>query len=576
MPTISQWRLSNNNSTGKKRLAAELGINHLISQILINRNIESPDEAKKFLFPSLKDLHNPFLMKDMEKGVDRVIDAIIRGQKITVYGDYDADGITSTVILVKFLKECCDNVSFYIPDRIREGYGLNIEAVDMIKKDGSQLILTVDCGISNHKEIDYALTLGIDTVVLDHHEVPETLPRATAAINPNRRDSAFPFRSLAGVGVVFNFLIALRGTLRNRGFWKNRQYPNLKAYLDLVALGTIGDMMPLVDENRIFTKIGLSILDLDSRAGLKALKLVSGLEKSVIDAESAAFKLIPRINAAGRVGSPYDAVKLLLSNDFSESLVMAERLDQYNSQRQEIERTIVKELLEIIDAELDPGARSCFVFSSTRWHPGVIGIVASKIVERYYRPTVLISIKDGIGRGSARSIAEYNLYEGLESKCSPLLLSYGGHRYAAGISIREEDILDFSRLLSEAVEVDIGDTRPTPQTVIDAECTLGDIDFNLLSQIEMLAPFGNMNPEPIFCAKDIFVESHTMVGNNHLRMSLSDNTIGYDSIWFNRGNLFGSLDGSKVDIAFTPQLNRWKGMSNIQLKIRDLSMNLAS
>ncbi|MCK9274751.1 MAG: single-stranded-DNA-specific exonuclease RecJ [Syntrophales bacterium] len=572
MPSPLHWILSKGDKTVQKVLASELGINTLISQILINRNIRTPEEAKKFLFPSLKDLHNPFLMEDMERGVQRVIEAVDTNQNIVVYGDYDVDGITSTVILVKFLKEFHENTTYYIPDRIDEGYGLHQSAIDRLKKNGAQLIITVDCGISNHEEIAYAKRLGIDTIILDHHEVPETLPAAAAAINPNRKDSSFPFRNLAGVGVVFNFLVALRVNMRRRGFWRNKEYPNLKAYLDLVALGTIGDMMPLVDENRIFVKIGLSMLAEDNRTGLKALKLISGLENETVDSESAAFKLIPRINAAGRVGSSYDAVKLLLSNDMKESNTIAGRLDSCNSKRQELERTIINELLQKIDSEKELTGRNCFVFSSHKWHPGVIGIVASKIVERYYRPTVLISIKDGIGRGSARSIAEYNLFKGLESNCSQLLLSFGGHRYAAGISIREADIQDFSRILSDAIKSDMGEAKFVQQTLIDVMCRLEDIDYNLLSQIEMLAPFGNKNPEPVFCAENIWVESHTTVGNNHLRMSVSNRNIGYDSIWFNRGDLFGSLSGSKVGIAFTPQVNRWRGGSNIQLKIKDLSL----
>ena len=572
MSPAPNWKLPNRNVEAQHDLVTELGLNPLISQILINRNILTPEDAKKFLFPSLRDLHNPFLLEDMTAGVERVITAIQTGENIVVFGDYDVDGITSTVILVKFLQDICDHVSYYIPNRLTEGYSLNKEAIAKLKQRETQLIITVDCGTSNHEEIQYAQTLGIDTIVLDHHEVPDALPECVALINPHRKDSAFPFKYLAGVGVTFNFLIALRGSLRNQGFWKNRTYPNLKIYLDLVALGTIGDLVPLLDENRTFAKIGLGIISNGDRIGLRALRFISGLEYSNIDSESAAFKLIPRINAAGRVGSPDEAVRLLLTDDFNEALVIAEKLDSYNRERQELERVIFSEILQRIDSTADVNKFNSFVFSSPQWHPGVIGIVASRIVERYYRPTILISLKDGIGRGSGRSIAEFNLYEGLDRNCSPLLISYGGHRFAAGISIREENINDFSEIFDEVVNNNIGDKKPVPQTFIDARCTLKDIDYNLLSQIEMLSPFGNMNSEPVLCAENLKVRSHTVVGNNHLRLFIAGNGVDYDSIWFNKANLFNSLDKSMVNLAFTPQFNHWKGGNSIQLKIKDLSI----
>ena len=572
MLPITHWRLPSPNTKVQTRqigtLASELEISPVVSQILINRGIITTEDAKEFLFPSLKQLHNPLLIKDMEKGVDRLIEAISGNEKIVVYGDYDADGITSTVILVKFLREIHDNVSYYIPERIDEGYGLNMTAIDKFRDEGIKLIITVDCGVSDHEEIAHAVSSGIDVIVTDHHEIPDILPDCSAVINPNRSDCSFPFKFLAGVGVAFNLLIALRGKLRNMGFWEGRKSPNLREYLDLVAIGTIGDVVPLQDENRILTKIGLGVSNNNRRIGLKALVAVSEMRNKTISAEAAAFKLIPRINAAGRIGAPGDAVELLLTEDEEKAAILAGRLDSYNKERQKMEKAILEEILEYIDTTVDIDQVNSLVFSSRKWHPGVIGIVASRLVDRYHRPAILISIRDGIGKGSGRSIVEFNLYGGIE-KCSSMLLSYGGHRYAAGISIREEDIEEFSKAFSRAVHEEMGDEKPVAETIIDALCDLDEIDYTLISQIEMLAPFGNMNPEPILCAKGIKISSLTTVGNNHLKMRACGENSYFDTIWFNGGHFSTLLSGATAEIAFTPQTNHWNGKSSIQLKMKD-------
>ena len=572
----TSWKLPDKDSQTHYDLAREFGLTPMVSRMLINRNISDPADAHRFLHPSLKDLHNPFLMKDMEEGVNRLIEAIFKGERIAVYGDYDADGITSIVVLVKFLQDIQQHVTYYIPDRIAEGYGLNKSAIDVIKNDGVSLIITVDCGITESDEVAYATSRGIDTIILDHHEVPDILPDAVAAINPNRADCSFPFKQLAGVGIAFNFVIALRGALRNIGFWKDKPYPNLKEYLDLVALGTIGDISPLIDENRIFSKIGLEIISEGRRIGIKALKEKSGMGLNVVGAQDASFKLIPRINAAGRVGSPKDAVNLLLTGDVDEAHRLASVLDSYNRERQEIERNILNEILERIKARYGNEDIKSIVLASPDWHPGVIGIVASKLVDRYHRPAILISLKDGVGKGSGRSIAEFNLYQGLKEQCDPFLISYGGHRYAAGISIKEENIEEFSFALDDAIATDLDLSNLSPQTRVDAYCNLNEIDYNLISQIEMLAPFGNMNPEPILCVENISVTSLTTVGNNHLKMVLNDSTVHQNSIWFGMAHLSDRLYNSRVNALFTPQINNWNGKSNIQLRMKDVSLSLLS
>ncbi len=568
LPT-THWRLPESNPEIERLLVRELGINPLISRILIKRNISTVDEVKKYLSPSLHDLHNPFYMKDMQEGVDRLIKAIYNREKVLIYGDYDADGITSVALLVKFLRKIHDDITYYIPDRIGEGYSLNRNAIDKIKSDNVNLIITVDCGISDYDEISYAGSLGMDVIILDHHAVPDKIPEAAAVINPTRSDCRFPFKDLAGVGVAFNFLIALRGRLREDNFWKNGEYPNLKEYLDIVALGTIGDLSPLIDENRIFARIGLELITEGKRVGLNALKAVSGMEYSAIDSNGAAFSLIPRINAAGRIGSPEDAVQLLLTDDVNEAMKIAGHLDACNRERQRIEKVVLSEIIDIIDTSMDLQKTSSFVFASGKWHPGVIGIVASRLVDRYCKPAMLISLKNGIGKGSGRSIAGFDMYQGLK-RCDSLLVSYGGHRYAAGIVIKEDAIEEFNNCFDEIIREDLAVSDLAPQTAIDAQCSLSEIDHQMVSQLDLLAPFGSMNPEPVLCVRNVNVVSPTIVGNNHLKMRISGDGTSCNSIWFNKGHFIDVLSGP-FDIAFTPQINYWNGTHSVQLKMKDMA-----
>ncbi|MBP6914582.1 MAG: single-stranded-DNA-specific exonuclease RecJ [Smithellaceae bacterium] len=571
LPT-TQWKLKN--SVNKKieySLNKEFGVSAIISQVLANRNLTDLDSARRYLYPSLNELHSPFLMKDMKKGIMRLLRAIYNKEKIVIYGDYDADGITSVVILFKFLNELPSSVSYYIPDRLDEGYGLKKPVIDKFKRENVSLIITVDCGVSDIEQIAHAQMLGIDTIVLDHHEISASLPCAAATINPNRSDCNFPFKDLAGVGIAYNFLIALRGALRKEGFWENENYPNLKEYLDIVALGTIGDIAPLIDENRIFTKIGLELLTEGKRPGIKALKEVSGIDGQIIDSYKASFCLIPRINAAGRIASALDAVQLLLTDNIDEARTLAAKLDEYNRRRQSLEKNILNEIIEKIGQAHDWKKLNALVFASENWHPGVVGIVASRLVDLFNRPAFVISLNNGIGKGSGRSISEFNIHQGLK-QCASLLLSYGGHYRAAGISIKEDNIDEFSDLLNEIIRNSVDSQSIISQTMIDAECQLSDINLKLINEMEMLAPFGCNNPEPILCARNIKVSSPTIVGNNHLKMKLSSKGISHDSIWFSMGEFLPALSGAHLDVAFTPQINYWNGTSDIQLKMKDAAI----
>jgi single-stranded-DNA-specific exonuclease len=568
----TQWKIKNTlNKDIEILLSNEFGIHPIISQILANREFRDMEDVRHYLYPSLTDLYNPFLMKDMKAGISRLLKAIYNHEKIVIYGDYDADGITSVAILFKFIKEITPDVTYYIPDRIEEGYGLKNPAIDNFKKDNVELIITVDCGISDHEQIAYAQTLGIDTIVLDHHAISGALPPAVANVNPNRTDCTFPFKDLAGVGIAYNFLIALRGSLRKEGFWKNKDYPNLKEYLDIVALGTIGDIAPLIDENRIFVKIGLELITEGKRPGIKALKEISGIDGQIIDSFKASFCLIPRINAAGRIASPLDAVALLLTDDMEEARMLAAKLDTYNRRRQAMEKIILNDILEKISNTHDFEKKNALVFASDKWHPGVVGIVASRLVDLFSRPAFVISLKDGIGKGSGRSISDFNIYKGIQ-QCSSLLLSYGGHNYAAGISIKEDDIAEFTMLLDEIIRESGQFSDLVSKTIIDSECQLKDINMSFISQMQLLAPFGSRNPEPVLCARNIKVSSPTIVGNNHLKMCLTSNGMSRNSIWFSMGHHRSAVAGANLDIVFTPQINQWNGTSDIQLKMRDVTV----
>jgi len=552
-------------------LTREFSVSRIVSKLILNRHVASLEDAHRYLHPSLNHLHSPFLMQDMKKGVARIISAIHAGEEIVIYGDYDADGITSVVILYKFIKQLTSKVSYYIPDRVLEGYGLKNNVIDKFKNKNVKLIITVDCGISDVEQIAYARSIGMDTIVLDHHEISDQLPAAVACINPNRSDCAFPFKNLAGVGIAFNFLIALRGTLRKEGFWKDGQYPNLREYLDIVALGTIGDIAPLIDENRIFARIGLELLTEGKRPGIKALKEVSGIDGQLIDSFKASFCLIPRINAAGRIASPLDAVDLLLSETLEEARPLAEKLDLHNRRRQAMEKDILKEILGQLGTNPDLDNINALVFSSEKWHPGVVGIVASRLVDLFSRPAFVISLKDGVGKGSGRSVADFNIHKGLQ-QCASLLLSFGGHYRAAGISIKEDDIDEFACVLDDIIRNSVSVVEKVSATMIDSECSLEDINFELIEQITQLAPFGCENPEQVLCARGIRASSTAIVGANHLRMRLTSNNTVYNAIWFSMGRHISAVNGATLDIVFSPQINYWNGTSEIQLKMKDAAI----
>ncbi len=555
-------------------LSKKLDIPPLVAQLLIKRGITDSQEGERFLSPLLQHLHDPFLMKDMDKAVDRVVQALKNRDKITIYGDYDVDGITACTLLMDFLCSLGAQTSYYIPHRLKEGYGLNADALKKIAAQGTSLLITVDCGVSDREEIELAQQLGIDTIVVDHHEPPPLPSPAYAVLDPLQPDCHFPFKGLAGVGVAFHLVIALRRRLRDAGFWHNNTEPNLHRYLDLVALGTIADIVPLIDVNRVFVKHGLKELEDSIRPGIVALKEVSGIGKEEISTGHVGFRLAPRLNAGGRIASAQMGVELLLTQDSERAYRIAAELDQANRERQGIEERIYQEAKEIMgrDGLLD---RHSIILSSDEWHPGVIGIVASRIAEEFWRPTILVALDGDEGKGSARSIAGFHIYEGLQA-CENHLVGFGGHKYAAGLTISRDMINAFRNAFEEVVAKQMGDEDFTPTILVDAEVDLGEITPELLNYLSRFPPYGPSNPKPIFSTREkLPIQDIRTMGRNTLKFMIRENTRTYEAIGFGMGDQSQQLT-SKVTIAFHPRINEWQGERRLQLELKALETGTES
>ncbi len=550
----------------KENLSKQLHMPPLVAQLLIKRGITNPQDGERFLSPLLHHLYNPFLMKDMDKGVERVIRALQKQEQISIYGDYDADGITACALLVDFLRSLGLQPSYYIPHRLKEGYGLNSEAIKKIAAQGTKLLICVDCGISDREEIQLARQLGMDTIVVDHHEIPPLPSPAYAVLDPLQADCPFPFKGLAGVGVAFHLVVALRSRLRDNAFWRDSAEPNLRRYLDLVALGTIADIVPLVDLNRVLLMYGLEEMSKRLRPGLIALKEVSGIGNEEISTGHVAFRLAPRLNAGGRIANAQMGVELLLTNESESAQSIAAELDRANRERQSIEEGLYREAKEFIVRDRLFNRKS-MVLSSDDWHPGVIGIVASRLADEFGRPTILIALNGDEGKGSARSIAGFHLYEGLR-ECAEHLLGFGGHKYAAGLSISRDKIQAFRDGFEEAVNRKLGDADFTPTIFIDAEIDLQEITPELLNYLSLFSPYGPTNPKPIFATRErLPIHDIRIMGKDTLKFSLKGKKKTYEVIGFGMGYLSSQLP-AKVRIAFHPKMNVWQGVQRLQLELR--------
>lgn len=566
-----RWNIFHCPAELREQLSRQLDIPPLVAQLLIKRGITDAWEGKKFLSPSLNHLYDPFLMKNVDRGAERIIKAIKRREKILIYGDYDVDGITACALLVDFLRSLGAQTSYYIPNRLEEGYGLNAEAVKRFGDQKVGLLICVDCGISDQEGIRLAQQLGMDTIVVDHHEVPAQLPPAYAILNPLQPDCPFPFKGLAGVGVTFNLVVALRSRLRNLGSWREEGEPNLRRYLDFVSLGTIADIVPLVDVNRVLVKFGLKELKETVKPGILALKEVSGIRRGEISTGQVAFRLAPRLNAGGRVASGQKGVGLLLEREYAQAQRIAEELDQANRERQSIEERIYREAKEIIQQE-ELGRQRSLVLSSDGWHPGVVGIVAAKLAEEFWRPTVLIALDGYEGKGSARSVVGFHLYEGLK-ECEKHLLALGGHKYAAGLKISRDKLRPFSEGFERVVNEKARDEDLTPTIFVDAEVDLAEITVELLNHLSLLPPHGPANPKPLFSTRNrLPVHDVRTVGEDSLKFKMRERGETYEIIGFGMGYLSPTLP-SELRIAFHPQMNEWEGLKRLQLELRAVEID---
>ena len=559
-----KWEYYNIDDHLVTEFTTKLGVSQILAKVLINRGITTKEDAKVFLEPTRYDFSDPFLMPDMGKAVDRIIKAINNNEKVVVYGDYDVDGITSTTVLKKFLKERGLNIGVYIPNRLDEGYGLNKEAIKKITEEGYTLMITVDCGISGIKEIEECNTNGIETIVTDHHEQGEQVPNAYAVIDAKRKDSKYPFRELAGVGVVFKLIqaISIKLNLEDKEYLK---------FLDIVAIGTIADIVPLVDENRVIAKLGLKLLEITKNIGLK--ELISSLNFKKIDSTTISFGIAPRINACGRMGHQDEALHLFTTENIVEAKEITKNLNKYNLERQEKEKIIFNQAIEKLKKEnLD--SVNTIVLGEEKWYHGVIGIVASRLTEMFFKPTILIGFENEIGKGSGRSVPGFDLYGALNST-SKYLNKYGGHEMAVGLTIEKNQFNSFRSEFEKTAEKN-HINKLVPTIKIDGVITKKDFKYAILQDIEKLEPFGEKNTKPIFLYKNLKINSiRALSDGKHLKLSLRDDNIIVDAIGFNLGSLVDEfLIGDRVDIVGTLEDNSYAGIEKVQINIKDIMKSI--
>ncbi len=549
-------------------LAGELKCPEIIAELLYRKNLKTVDQVTDFFHPQLSQQHDPFLFPDMEKAVQRILAAISGGEKITIYGDYDVDGTTATTLLYLGLKRVGADIDFYIPHRMIDGYGLSLSSLDQIKANGTTLIISVDCGVNALEEIEAINAMGMEIIITDHHNPKEELPKAAAIINPKLPGSPYPFPHLAGVGVAYKLLMAVYERL------SITSAENTLKYMDLVAVGTIADIVSLTDENRVFASIGLQHLIAKKNLGLNALISISGMDQKTLDTTDIVYGIAPRINAAGRMGSASVAVELLISRDEVQSNELAEIIERQNSLRQQEDQKTFHEACDIIEKKYkDINAASCLVISSDDWHPGVIGIVASKLVEKYYRPVVMISFKEGFGSGSGRSVEDFDLFAALRA-AGDNLHSFGGHKYAVGFTIYQEYIDRFENELTRYVSEHLQLEQIRTPLFVNFELELYDINDILMEWIERFAPFGPDNNRPVLLTRDVCVASYPYnVGRNHLKLKVVKDGVVLDLIGYNMGDYLPLLKkNSLIDIAYTLEYNRFGSRTSIQGKLRDIHL----
>ena len=564
------WKIKENGHIDDiRKLAEALAVSPVIATLLVQRGITTFEKARDFFRPDLAMLHDPFLMNDMEPAVSRLEEAMKKKEKILIYGDYDVDGTTSVAMVYSFLKKFHSELDYYIPDRYAEGYGVSFKGIDYAINRGITLIITLDCGIKSMEKVAYAKEHRIDVIICDHHTPGEMLPEAVAVLNPERHDSTYPFNALSGCGVGFKLLQAY--AMRN-----NIPFEVVSGYLDLVAVSIASDIVPLVDENRILAYHGLKKLNESPAVGLKAIISVAGLADKNITIDDIVFKIGPRINAAGRIESGKQAVELLVSEKTEEAALHCEKIDTHNQTRRNIDKTITEEALQEI-AKADKYKYSTVLYNPA-WHKGVVGIVASRLIENYYRPTIVLTESNGYATGSARSIPGFDLYQAITA-CADLLESFGGHMYAAGITLRKDNVQKLRDRFEEVVRNSIGPDMLIPQIEIDAELNFKDISPKLFRILKQFEPYGPENMNPVFFAESVSDNGYArLVGSDeeHLQLGLIQEDLPftvYRAIAFNQASHLRKIKkGSAFDIAYTLVENNFRGNTSIQLNVKDIKI----
>lgn len=567
-----RWVLPKSQTDAADAIVKELGIHPIAARVLVQRGYDTTDAAKGFLADDLASLPDPSRMKGLDAAVDRICRALARKEQVTLWGDYDVDGVSSTALLSTFLRAVGGNVATYIPHRLGEGYGLNSKAIERIAGDGTRLLVTLDCGITSHAEISLANQLGLEVIVVDHHAVPEVMPPALAVLNPLQPGCDYPTKFLCAAGVAFNLAIGVRRALRGNGFFSEaRPEPNLKEYLDLVALATVADVVPLIGVNRLLVRHGLRELSKAKRPGVRALKYVCGLTGQDVTSGDVGFRLGPRINAAGRLDDAALGLKCLTATSYEAALPLARALDAANAERQGIEKQILEQALEQAEARVAYGAKG-LVLHAEGWHPGVVGIVASRVVERFHRPTVVVGVWEGLGRGSARSIERFHLYEALKL-CSGHLTKFGGHKHAAGLSVTPDRLPGFVAAFEQIASDRLSDEDLLPRCKVDAVVLPRELDLEAVEALKVLAPFGAGNPEPVLAtcgvvASPKVVQAKKEGMQSHLKLQLEAAPL-IDVIGFQLAGRIGLTEGP-IDLAFKASVDEWNGNKRVSLKLKDL------
>ncbi|MBL7960383.1 single-stranded-DNA-specific exonuclease RecJ [bacterium] len=564
-----QWVLNNHHDKERlKKLAEEINVPELIASILFNRGITTFDEAKNFFRAENAPLIDPFLMYNMDVAVKRVIEAMDNRDSIMIYGDYDVDGTTSTSMLYLFLREIHKGlITYYIPDRVKEGYGLSRSGITAAHAQGVKLVIAVDCGITAVDQINLANEFGLDVIICDHHHPGDVLPNALAILNPKQEKCSYPFKELCGVGVAFKLAQALTETLKiDRGI--------LLQHLDLVAIGSAADIVPLIGENRTLVKNGLKLVSEANKVGIRQLVKNANVYGKAISTAQIVFSLAPRINAVGRLGDANRAVKLLITNSETDAVEFASVLESENRNRRDLNEVMFLEACEIVEEEFDFEKDKVIVVFKEGWHQGVIGIVASKLVERYYRPAIVIAEADSRGKGSARSVENFDVFQALKA-CEDMMVGYGGHKYAAGLTIELDKIVEFRRRVNAYAEINLPPADLIPKIQIDAEITLDSINERLMNLLNLFKPHGPGNMRPIFLSTSLQIVGYPQLMNErHIRLKVRQNGATFDAVGFNLAHHYNKIGvGDKpIDLVYQIDENTWQGRTTTQLKIKDLKV----